>query len=316
MDVLVELEAAAHFFAALEPFGSNFPFLGTLQLVSQVVWRKAAPMFWPHRGVAAAATEAAVVGGITAAVVTRASQASQASRASRVPLPAQQVVVLPYQGQGVGMIPPIIPRPAVLAQAAPIARANAADANLQPLGVCGVRLPAAFLEERASVRFFAIDVMSEEGRAWRVMRRFNDFWQLKEQLGPSARKLPGAPFPRKLLFACSGDKLEQRREQLELWLGSVVQQPRADWIGVLRVFLQTGRQMIDFPTPPAEDRQALEAVQDWRVEIEVPSHVSAGQLLAVSLPDGRSLNFTVPKGVCGSKIELKYNPSQKTLELA
>ena len=39
---------------------------------------------------------------------------------------------------------------------------------------------------------------------------------------------------RKLLFACSGDKLEQRREQLELWLGSVIQQPRADWIGVLR----------------------------------------------------------------------------------
>lgn len=242
-----------------------------------------------------------------AAVVARASQASRASRASQVPLPVQQVLVLPYQaGQGLG-VPPI--RPAVMAQAAPIA---AADANLQPLGVCGVRLPAAFLEERASVRFFAIDVASEEGRAWRVMRRFNDFWQLKEQLGPSARKLPGAPFPRKLLFACSGDKLEQRREQLELWLGSVIQQPRADWIGVLRVFLQTGRQMIDLPNPPA---QAL-AAQDWRVEIEVPSHVSAGQLLAVSLPDGRSLNFNVPKGVSGSKIELKYDPSQKTLELA
>ena len=40
------------------------------------------------------------------------------------------------------------------------------------------------------------DVTSEEGRSWRVMRRFNDFWQLKEQLGPSARKLPRAPFPR------------------------------------------------------------------------------------------------------------------------
>lgn len=271
---------------------------------------------WPHRGVAAAATEAALVGGVTAAVVARAS-ASHASRA-RMPLPVQQVVVLPYQaGQGVGMMPPMIPRPAVLAQTAPIARASA-DANLQPLGVCGVRLPAALLEERASVRFFAIDVTSEEGRSWRVMRRFNDFWQLKEQLGPSARKLPGAPFPRKLLFACSGDKLEQRREQLELWLGSVIQQPRADWIGVLRVFLQTGRQMIDLPTPPQhrQDRQALEAAQDWRVEIEVPSHVSTGQLLAVSLPDGRSLNFTVPKGVSGSKIELKYDPSQKTLELA
>ena len=45
-----------------------------------------------------------------------------------------QVVVLPYQaGQGVGMMPPMIPRPAVLAQTAPIARASA-DANLQPLG--------------------------------------------------------------------------------------------------------------------------------------------------------------------------------------
>ena len=44
------------------------------------------------------------------------------------------------------------------------------------------------------------DVTSEEGRAWRVMRRFNDFWQLKEQLGSSARKLPGAPFPRPGVF--------------------------------------------------------------------------------------------------------------------
>ena len=43
--------------SGLEPFGSSSP-LGTLQLVRQVVWRKAGMFNWPHRGVAAAATEA------------------------------------------------------------------------------------------------------------------------------------------------------------------------------------------------------------------------------------------------------------------
>lgn len=45
----------------------------------------------------------------------------------------------------------------------------------------------------------AKDVISEDGVAWRVLRRYNDFWQLKEQLGDSSRRLPGAPFPRTFL---------------------------------------------------------------------------------------------------------------------
>ena len=43
--------------SGIEPFGSSSPF-GTLQLVRQVVWHKAGMFNWPHRGVAAAATEA------------------------------------------------------------------------------------------------------------------------------------------------------------------------------------------------------------------------------------------------------------------
>jgi len=108
--------------------------------------------------------------------------------------------------------------------------------------------------------------------------------------------------------------LEQRRAKLECWLRSVIQQPRADWIGLLRVFLQTGRQMIDRPAPPTGDEPQQN--EEVLVEIEVPSHVSAGQLLAVTLPDGRSLNFPVPKGVSGCQIELKYNPNAKTLEIS
>eukprot|EP00438_Fugacium_kawagutii_P004757 Skav203094 [mRNA] locus=scaffold447:165798:183615:+ [translate_table: standard] len=167
-----------------------------------------AHMLWVNRGVAANARDAAV---------------GSVPRRRGVSLPPQQVVVLPSAG------------------------------SLPVRGISAVRLPATLLEERGSVRFFAvdpyrqrcggpwfrslIDVTSEEGRSWRVLRRYNDFWQLKEQLGQSSRHLPGAP---KHLFACSGAKLEERREQLELWLSSVIQQPRADWIGVLRLLVWTG----------------------------------------------------------------------------
>jgi len=181
--------------------------------------------------------------------------------------------------------------------------------HIEMLAVSGVHLPPHLMEKRDSVTFFAVEVASESGLCWRVMRRYNDFNDLNEQLGGYAR-FPGAKFPRKHI-CCEGAKLERRRLALELWLRRAVEHPRssAEWLGPLRRFLECGRKFLveaEAAPQPAQD--------DMLLEVVVPSGVSEGQLLAVAVPDGSHMTITVPKGLeAGSKLELSYSPSTKML---
>jgi len=68
---------------------------------------------------------------------------------------------------------------------------------------------------------FAIDVQPiGAARAWRVFRRYNDFWELNRYLRRSCNvDIPG--FPRKHLTRCTGSRLEKRQAKLERWLQKV-----------------------------------------------------------------------------------------------
>ena len=106
------------------------------------------------------------------------------------------------------------------------------------LAISAVQLPPQWMEKRDSVTFFAVDVISESGASWRVMRRYTDFLELKDQLGHVSSSFPAARFPKKHCFSCEGQKLEMRREALELWLRRATEHPRssAEWLGPLRQF--------------------------------------------------------------------------------
>lgn len=85
--------------------------------------------------------------------------------------------------------------------------------------VTSVSLPPASIETREGVTFFRLDVLTGGTIPSRsVYRRYNDFVQLKSNLG----EFPTAPFPRKHMTGCSGAKLDARRQGLESWLSSVL----------------------------------------------------------------------------------------------
>jgi len=189
------------------------------------------------------------------------------------------------------------------------------------------------------VNFFAIDVTPDDGAAppWRVMRRYNDFKALADRLGSQAYSFPDAPFPKKHVFGCIGPTLEDRRRGLELWLQRAFEHPSSTgvWIRPLREFV--GAAIVSSPEsaavpliPSAPDQALLAAStgptpeqmpQDEDeecevLELEVPPSVSAGQLLGVSLPDGRQLTLPLPTGAqAGDILHVVYDPATDTLRL-
>jgi len=111
-----------------------------------------------------------------------------------------------------------------------------------------VGLPREAMQWRGGTLHFGIDVLPAGGGAsWRVMKRYNDFYSLNshlQQAGPSrsdltsvATHLVGAPFPRKHLTGCAGQKLEARRQKLELWLQKIVRESQSEWTRPLQHFL-------------------------------------------------------------------------------
>lgn len=60
-----------------------------------------------------------------------------------------------------------------------------------------IRLSPEHMQRKDGIHYFAVDVF-EDSKAWRVWRRYNDFWYLKAQLG----RLSGSRFPRRALLNC------------------------------------------------------------------------------------------------------------------
>ncbi|CAE7864179.1 CML6 [Symbiodinium sp. KB8] len=254
------------------------------------------------------------------------------------PLPAQQVILLggaSSPGSRMRTVPQESPgilggRPAVRAPqqtrgvqiAAPLVFPGrcSTSSSIEMLAISAVQLPPQWMEKRDSVTFFAVDVISESGASWRVMRRYTDFLELKDQLGHVSSSFPAARFPKKHCFSCEGQKLEVRREALELWLRRATEHPRssAEWLGPLRRFLESGRKFItteSSASAPAANNDQME--DDTLLEVLVPPGVRGGQLLTVSMPDGNMKTITLPKdAVCGSQLNFRYSYSRRTLSPA
>ncbi|CAK8995464.1 unnamed protein product [Durusdinium trenchii] len=218
-------------------------------------------------------------------------------------LPPQKVVMLPTRPQvqvGVVQAESTSSAPSTVASAGVVVPdasgahpADRRERREQREPLLSVQLPAERLERHGPVTFFAVDVRSETG-AWRVMRRYTDFWNLKEQLGVWSNYMPGAPFPRKHFLQCKGCKLERRRAGLETWLQKVISKPRGphrEWKRLVGIFLESSRQTLDAPVAGAEE---------LLVEIEVPEHLEEGQQKS-----GRGVMEGVLKGRAGQETTVR-----------
>lgn len=221
------------------------------------------------------------------------------------------------------------------------------EAPVDTLCASSISLPADRVELRDNVNYFGIlAVPSTAGFPWVVARRYNEFCTLRDQLGPQARAFPGAPFPGKTVFGCTGSALEGRRIALELWLTRVIESPSSacrPWCTHLKAFLEAGRQPVGtpphlnappgsppslvtppFPAPTAPPAAAPEAeaappssdVEDDSciLQIAIPEGVTPGMQLGVNVPDGRLLYFTVPEGTAaGTQLHLACDPGSDHL---
>lgn len=201
----------------------------------------------------------------------------------------------------------------------------------KPLCITGISMPAEICDDRDGTHFFGINVFPESGCSWRVMRRYNDFSNLHGQLGSTADSLPGAPFPGKSgMFGCTGERLDERRRGLEIWLQRVVEHPSSKcmWTNALREFLEGGRVFLSATAPaaapapvplpsapPPVDNPAgsFDSAGSGQVlSIQVPAGVTAGQVLGVTVPDGCQVNVILPEGV-SEHLDLWFDPSAGTL---
>jgi hypothetical protein len=198
-----------------------------------------------------------------------------------------------------------------------------------------------------SVQYFAIDVIPVDGGdPWRVYRRYNQFYELSQNLNRYNRWNHRiiTPFPRKHFGASklfpSDEKLERRRLGLESWLSSVIAAyPSVPaWTTHLKSFLEApDRATTALPVaeslpqapvappsaPPAQEppqpmqnsSNQSENLEGMMMEITVPSGVSPGQVLGVSVPSGEQLLLEVPAGaLAGQVVQVWYDPVQGSLK--
>jgi len=232
----------------------------------------------------------------------------------------------------------------------------------QSLGVAAIQIPVEAMQKHSGIQFFAIDVYpSDGGSPWRVVRRYNQFHALSQKLnenfiGSTISRVCLTPFPRKLLTACNGGKLERRRRGLESWLSSVIQASPSvpAWTLHLKNFFNVPvrRVSIESPStsrsgtasrvvanctslpqsqapvapplpPPTQEpfqstqnsAQGAEDLEGMMLEITVPSGVSPGQMLSVSVPSNEHVLLEIPPGaVAGQVVQVWYDPVQGSLQ--
>lgn len=206
-----------------------------------------------------------------------------------------------------------------------------------PLAVAFVQLLPSAIETRGDVTYFGVDVSPADGTgaSWRVLRRYNDFDNLATQLGPKARTLRDAPFPRKHLFGCTGETLEVRRCALQTWLQRVLTEQHCNpyWSSPLRAFLEKPAVNPDAllpsappplpppssPPPPAAPLASAPPQEEALAlfSVDVPPGVGPGQHLSVTVPgDGRQFLVEVPPGAAaGTPLELWFDAEAGTLSV-
>lgn len=237
---------------------------------------------------------------------------------------------------------------------------NASACAAIGVGVC-TRIPHDAIQQQFRMKqhsgntasptvMFGVDVTSKaDGATWRVYKRYNDFFKLWLELASDRNRLgsqPLAGFPRKHFGPCEGEKLQRRREMLELWLHNeislasqgfnsfaakeletflecdvhkknmpaslTVPEVALDSPSVRGTSLQYSRPAeVSVPDPmpmgaPVRDQSCGSSSQT--MEIQIPHGVEAGQCIAVNLPNGVQRKLTVPQGaVSGSYVLLHFD---------
>lgn len=283
--------------------------------------------------------------------MARLSSGFTASAVAR-PLRPQVVVMSPaYSGVPGGQVG-IIGGPQPARAAAVVSAPQSARPPLEPpLRVRSVTLPPSGIVYQGGVTFFRLDVHPEDGGApWAVLRRYNHFADLESSLGGWEAGITGAPFPRKHLTACTGEKLEARRRGLEAWLHKVLGHPNSGglWAGALRNFLENDRFVAPQPqvaaVQPAGAPQGFQArpsptapppslppspapaasgpvgagaaEEEQLLQLTVPKGVGPGQAFAVQVPGGAHLPLTVPEAAQpGDVMHVRYDPSRGSLSI-
>lgn len=176
-----------------------------------------------------------------------------------------------------------------------------------PLLVASLQLPPAAIYESGGVTYYGVDfTLQGQVVPLRAAHRYNDFSDLEKyiiSLSPGVT-FPGTSLPGKTFGKCSGAKLEERRRGLEAWLRSVLAHPASNglWAGKLRDFLM---------------KDCIQ-VAGQELQIQMPAGISGGQVIAVTVPDGRQLPFVIPEGALpppGSALRLWFDSTLGSLTL-
>eukprot|EP00929_Paragymnodinium_shiwhaense_P075222 TRINITY_DN38451_c0_g1_i1.p1 TRINITY_DN38451_c0_g1~~TRINITY_DN38451_c0_g1_i1.p1 ORF type:complete len:503 (-),score=104.50 TRINITY_DN38451_c0_g1_i1:84-1592(-) len=142
-------------------------------------------------------------------------------------------------------LPPVsTPTPRSLSKASSIS----SGAAVQDVTIDRVLIPAAGIEQIGEKTVFKLELYAAGAAApfGSVRRRYQQCFDLAESMGPEARRF--APFPRKYLRHCVGERLEQRRRELENWINEALSQARGhaavgspgspkSWSSLLQEFL-------------------------------------------------------------------------------
>jgi len=201
-----------------------------------------------------------------------------------------------------------------------------------PLEVAGVMMPLEGVQQQGDVTSFGVLVQADSGKTWKIGRLYSHFEELARVLGPVAVHHHESPFP-----SSKGGTPQGMRHALEKWLMRVLKEPqsRGEWVRALRHFLDVSKHLSRVSAssaassrvsrvpgsrpPPAGQPPFIEEVSQREaasvlLQIVVPSGVSAGELLAVTVPDGRVMDFPVPPGVLpGTTLHLNFDHATGTL---
>ena len=90
------------------------------------------------------------------------------------------------------------------------------------LKIKGVKIPTVEeREEEKGAAFYKMVVYLNQGSPVEVERRYSQFNDMKAKLGGTL-EVVDAPFPGKTILKVKGAALDKRREDLEIWLNTVI----------------------------------------------------------------------------------------------
>eukprot|EP00746_Dinoflagellata_sp_MGD_P043191 gnl/MRDRNA2_/MRDRNA2_20496_c0_seq1.p1 gnl/MRDRNA2_/MRDRNA2_20496_c0~~gnl/MRDRNA2_/MRDRNA2_20496_c0_seq1.p1 ORF type:complete len:974 (-),score=173.57 gnl/MRDRNA2_/MRDRNA2_20496_c0_seq1:63-2984(-) len=121
--------------------------------------------------------------------------------------------------------------------------------------VASLKIPSLAIEQRVAdgCTLFGVEVTPiGDQEQWTVLKRYNDFCDLRDRLGRMPSSVSDVPFPRKHVRSVTGARLEERRALLERWLQRILEVSNniPAWDSLLQAFFEAERQVL-VPRPGA-----------------------------------------------------------------